>query len=323
MSDTERKRILTELATKHGVLKARERIPVAKVTPLTVQLISNDRVLFDYNKAQEYIDLPFFKAERYVRPDHVRDLAEHMKRGTFNWNNVMLVSAWFKGVRYKINGQNTSWAIFEAKVDTESVNEHIYKVEDEDQIRKLYATYDSHLPRTQSHLNQIYLVNTPAAEGLNLNVIKSISSAVKFWRIPDREAQRAVKADELCALISNNYPTIFQVVGNYYHDHKSAKIMGSQPVTATLFETFSVSVEKATLFWDSVCDGVSFDCPNDPRYRLREFLLEVAINTTGLKAKKVVSAEAVYRVVIYCWNKWRDGEKISQLRIPQHRPKAH
>jgi hypothetical protein len=163
-----------------------QRIPVVAARPLDVGLeksrtkfivVSDDRVVFDQEKAMEYIDLPVFPGERTAGDQHVNHLLDLVHAGEFNWHSVQIASAMLDGKRWKINGQHTAWMIMYLPTSLKpTVRETIYKARDQKELGDIYRTYDTGKGRDAGHQAKVGLVLSEVAPSVPLGKVVQISN---------------------------------------------------------------------------------------------------------------------------------------------------
>ena len=296
-------------------------------TKLNYTVLSDSLVTLDEEKASSYIELPVFKAERDVTDSNVQKLYDEMMKGRFNPLLVILSSCEFQGVVYKINGQHTCWAKYYCGEDyCPKVREIRYRVETEEDLRQLYATYDRNMPRSDAHLTMVELANNHHLRDVPNNVIKLVTSGLKFWNFPVQADRRRCSPQDLASLATEKHLKLFLAICSFVRDNiesnKDAQFARRVAVIAALFETFSKAVSPATEFWTPVVNGINLDSKEDARYQLRSFLLSVKLNSASSRRERSVTDEEMYNHCIPAFNKWRRGEKVKNIRATQDRVKA-
>lgn len=270
-----------------------------------------DRTIkLDHDRAFRYCDLPIFEGERQINQSHVQTLYDRMRRGSFNPRLVVLASCRFGGQTFKINGQHTCWAVVNMPSHfSMEVREVQFHVNTQDDLRSVYSMFDQNLPRTEGHLTKVRLVQTDLAEGLWTSLIGRLSAGLKFWVFETARDQRRYKDEETAALAHKYKETFRAVAFTIQENSDDAGLVTRQPVIAAMFATFDKVPTIARGFWQTVIDGLNLTNRTDPRYKLRRYLQDSAISSPSkLTGKKAVEREAMYRVCIAAWNKWRKGE---------------
>jgi hypothetical protein len=300
---------------------------VAGTVPLSYEVLSDRKVTLDERKASEYIALPVFKGERDVSEDHVQFLYNELRAGMFNPLLVVLSVCVMGDTIYKINGQHTCWAVLfmtehDAKFSIQ-VREIRYKVDTVDQLKVLYGTYDRLAKRDDRMVTKILLVETPETEGIPASIIQRVIPGLKFWLFDNSSDRARCTPPQVASLVRNHHAELFRRVCNFLQAHNEP-IVRRAPTLGAMFATFDKLPHKAVDFWEPVCTGLNMDSKNDPRWRLRDLLLNSALNISIASNKRAVDAEALYRCSISAWNKWRTGESVSMtLRPTKERPPVH
>ena len=312
-----KRRKAREKAAREPEIKVNHDLPeLPDLHPPHMQVVTDKTVKFDLEKAWEYGDLPIFKGERNIVVEHVQRLYDIMRRKSFNWRLIILSSAFYKGSRYKINGQHTSAAFIaltgpeiEALCPDVTVREIVYDAKSEDDLTAIYSMYDVGLPRRDSHLTKLQLMNKPSVEGVNISNIGTLTSGLKFWLFEKKTERGRYGPAETTALV-NQHQLAFKAVGALVQSNAdSAKMIKRMAVIAAMFATYSKVPTLAKGFWQPVADGIDLGAKEDPRYKLRALLQEVVVNAAGRSNQRAVSAEELYRMCILAWSKWRNDEE--------------
>lgn len=295
-------------------------------TKLNYKVLSDKLVTLDDEKASTYIELPVFKGERDVTESHVQRLFDEMAKGHFNPLLVILSSCEFQGVTYKINGQHTCWAKFYCDGYEPQVREIRYRVDTEEDLRQLYATYDRGMGRSDAHLTMVELANNPHLRDVPNNTIKLVTSGLKFWIFPAARDRRRCSPQDVASLAVDKHLSLFMTICGFVRDNiesiKDAQFMRRVSIIAAMFETFSKVAGPSTEFWTAVVNGINLNSKEDPRYQLRAFLLSVKINTSSSHGVRSVSDDELYNHCVPAFNKWRKGERIKAIRPTQDRVRA-
>lgn len=302
-------------------------IPLAPdVRELRYQVLSDEEVKLTDAKAAAYIDLPVFRGERNVTDADVQRLYDCMKNGTFNAMLVILATCEFDGVVYKINGQHTCWAKYYCTGYEPKVREIRYKVQTEEQLRQLYATFDRNKPRSNQHITMIELANNEALKEIPITIVKFLAPGFRFW-LYERETDRDRCTPEMLgSLIANKHLQLFILVSHFYYEYvkqtREMMFIRRRPVAAAMFETFNKVSTLAPDFWRPVIDGVGLENREDPRLQLRTLLQNVVINSISRRGRRSVDDETMYNYCIPAFNKWRKGEPVRSLRASAERIRA-
>lgn len=300
-------------------------LTIASLAKLKVDVVSDQTITLNHEKALSYLDLPVFPGEREVTDNHVQFLYDEIRKGTFNPLLVILSTATFNGVEYKINGQHTCWAVVAMPPSFSlRVREINYRVATAEQLKLLYSTYDRLKARTDGHITKVFLADTEATRDLWMSEVPRLVSAFRHWHVSNA-ASRRVTPEQLSAVISREFSGLFRQVALFVQANHKMALSRRVPVVAAMFATFDKVPTKATEFWQPVIDGVNLSARSDPRWQLRDALLKAlqpGSSTRGSKGMRVLTTEDVFRICLLAWNKWRKGESAAvALRTPQERPK--
>lgn len=285
---------------------------------LELKVISDKKISLDARYAERYIDLPEFKGERKITEGHVQFLHDEMLAGNFNPTIVTIALAELNGVMFKLNGQHTCWAVWslcqsKPEFALQGVRELKYLCDSEEQLRKMYGTFDRLLSRSDQHVTQIHLVDTPEFGDLAPSLIKKIIPGLTMWLFESRTERARYTPEQIATLARREHADTFRRVAKFWSGtncHTDGHLM-RQPTFAAMFATFDKDKkgDMATDFWSTVGSGVGLASRQEPRYVLREFLRTTAI-LTNEKRKRIVDGEEMYRICITAWNKWRAGELV-------------
>lgn len=308
-AESKKRTLVADPRVLHAVRKNLPVIPGMKKPKYAVLL---DRMIkLDHDHAFKYCDLPIFEGERQITDPHVQLLYDRMKRGSFNPNLVVIAACEFAGVTYKINGQHTCWAIVNMPPSfSMRVREIKYAVTSEENLKSVYSMFDQNLARTEGHLTKVRLVNTDVTAGLRSSLINLLSSGLKYWLFEAKQ-DRSRHKDEEVAMLARLHKETFRNVGFMIQDN--GDMIGNikrQPVVAAMMATFDKMPRGAADFWQPTIDGLNLTDKNDPRWRLKKYLEDSGLGTSSRgSTRKPVSPEAMYRVCILAWSKWRREEE--------------
>ena len=303
--------------------------PPVTTTKLQYTITSDKQVPLTLEKCREYIDLPVFTGEREITDGGVQKLLDEMNKRTFNPTNITLASAWLGKTRYKVNGQHTAWAYAMCDNPPEYVvREIIYTVNNREQLKLLYNTFDRGRGRTDTFSLKVLLSDTPTTANLLPSLVTRYAAGLRFWLYGESKELRRIGPDQLAALVQKQHAELFAKVGMWLQEEGRwrGEGMRRQAVVAALFATFDKVASKAPDFWGPVCDGLNLDSKDDPRWRLKEYLSRSQTKASTANRRKsgaedvlIVGNEHIYRVCIAMWNKWRKGETQSTTPRPSTR----
>lgn len=282
---------------------------------LKYDVLSDKTVTLDRHKASEYIDLPIFPGERNVVETHVQRLYDEMRRGMFNPLLVILSTAVLEGIKYKVNGQHTAWAVaYMPESFSMQVREIQYRVKSMEQLKLLYSTYDRLRPRSDAHATQVHLAGTDAAKDLWTSMLNKYCAAFRFWYVESEKQRSRLSPEQAAGIIQKDYHELFNQVGQFVQAFCPSDIARRMPVIAAMFPTFQAVPTKAAEFWKPVLDGLELTNKTDPRYQLREFLVKQ--HNRNQSGKRLYTAEDCFRIALLCWQKWRKGQTMQTAPRP-------
>lgn len=297
-----------------------EQVPVSK---LKFKVLSDEMVTLNDDKAAAYIELPVFRGERDVRDFHVQKLYDAMINGTFNPMLVILATAEFQGVVYKINGQHTCWAKYSFSGYNPKVREIKFKVDTAEDLRQLYSTFDRNLARDDKHVTIVELSNNVHLKEFSNTLLKFLVTAFKFWIFDNGDHRKRCTPQDVAALIEGKHMSVFKAVAEFVSHNidgkKEVAFLRRSPVVAAMFETFNKVPTIAPQFWQPVCDAINLTSKTDPRWVLRNLLSTVKLSASKSRS---MTEEEMYRHCVPAFNKWRKGESVQILRPAKERVRA-
>jgi len=298
---------------------------LADLSKLPFELLKDEMAPLTKDRAEVHVrHLKKFKGERKVEDRHAQYLYDLMRIGQFNPWIVIIATAVLDGIIYAINGQHTCWAA--KKLGYEPVVRWLhYKVNNEEELKQLYNTFDAHKSRTASHRTHIELTCVEGLRDTKPHVLKSVAAALRFWLFESDYERRRCSPVQLGALIKGPHLDLFTKVAKFVQEQGQARELNHVrriAVQAAMLETFSRSPEHSIAFWKSVFYGTDVGSITDPRLQLRNFLLDVRIGSVTSRGVRSVSEEEMYNHCIPSFNKWRKGESVSRLVPTKSRVKA-
>lgn len=301
-------------------------LDLAGLAKLKIDIISDHTITLDHAKAIEYIDLPVFPGEREITDAHVQTLYDEMRKGTFNSLLVVLATATLDGIRFKINGQHTCWAVVSMpKNFSLKVRELRYRVNSREQLKLLYGTFDRLRARSDSHMTKVFLADSSVVADIWMSEVPRGVNAFRHWHLSDPNKRTRTSPDQLAAVIQGEFADLFRAVMLFKQTFGTENGLARRlPVVAAMFATFAKLPTKAAEFWQPVIDGLGLTAKTDPRYVLRDTLQNAVSggSNRGRPSTRLMSVEDQYRVCLMAWNKWRKGEVVrGSLRVPNERPK--
>ena len=265
-----------------------------------------------------------FPGDRSLKQSHVDELVKAMIRETFQWPLVDIITCTCDGKLYRMNGQHTAWARLELDESYDSVAKVTlleYEAKTIEDVRILYSSIDRGSPRTKNNVIHSYLAGKPEFQEIKGRVMAAIPSGFALWFWPTKNERRQYDGDEIALLLQTQFLDLTLTVGKFLgkFNHKDCKHIYRGPVIAAMFATFQKAPQIAAKFWEPIGDGVGFDNRNDPRLKLRTFLMEVSVGmgAGALSDKKKVSQEYMLRCCLVAWRAHRENRTLQLLKATE------
>lgn len=281
--------------------------------------------------ATHFLELPEFAGDRPLNNGHVIFLTRQMKGGLFRWEQVSIITCKCMGREYRMNGQHTCWARLEidkeVRIQNAPVQHFVYEAKTEQDMRQLYATIDRNKARSNGNVVVSYLAGREEFIQFKKNMLKILAEGLAFWRW-EKDGQRALHvADERAFLMLTEHYDLTTKVGNFLNASKlsEARFMNRRPVVAAMFATFDKAPVIAEHFWSAIRDGNGMASKNDPRLKLRTYLMTSTIAAGGKANSRevdTVSSEEMFRTSIASWNAFREGHELKNFRIQLERART-
>jgi len=274
---------------------------------------------FTREEATKLLELDEFVGDRALKQNHVDNLVRAMLRGTFHPEWVTLIICSLNGNTYRMNGQHTSWARLEMPPNWKCEVELIeYEAVSEEDVRTLYSSIDRSSPRTRANVMDSYLAGTEEFKSVKAQTLRVVPAGLTLWFWSGAQERRRHDADDVAYLLkTDHYDLTIKVCA--FLDRLSPREhrhIFRSPVVAALYATFNKAPQIATDFWNPVADGTGIEKKGDPRLKLRNILMQTAVESGGgaRSNKQSVSQELMYRMCIAAWNASREGRSLQILR---------
>jgi hypothetical protein len=305
-----------------------ERVHDVVRSPLKYEKISDRRVSLTPQAAEQFLALETFPGERKRSASHAQFLFDEYKAGRFVWDHVILATAKLRDKTYHVNGQHTCLmrvatdekgnAVIPESTPIE-VRRVDYKVSNEDQLRALYGVFDRNVTRTPSQVLKSLLAGRPGMEDVPDATINALGAGLRLWKWGSLPAGfKRTGPFDIANAVLDNHRELFATVAEFFRAHQASfPQVKRASVGGALFATFDKDPKAAQEFWMGVCEGLNLLSLNDPRRKLRERIqnsLQRVERSVPKRGEHIMSAEDVYRACLQCWNKWRRGEQVEQIR---------
>ncbi|MEX0917855.1 MAG: hypothetical protein WDZ93_01745 [Candidatus Paceibacterota bacterium] len=287
------------------------------------------KITLNAKKARWLLDeVQPFIADRPLSKAHVAKLVAEMKEGHFMPEITNIMVADLNGVIYRLNGQHTATAVLKCDEDDpgfalQGVTLMTFSVDNETDLRQLYARIDRGAARTNVQVTNSILAGTPEFADVTARVLKLLPVGLSIMQF-ENTGERSLFAGETAAHdVQGEYFDLSKQVAafmdslNYratYHGH-----MFRGPVVAALYATFAVDGSDAERFWRAVATGVGFESETEPAARLRQMLTNVSIQGSQpvfRGPKSQLGSEEMYRACLHAWNRYRERDSFQQALRP-------
>ena len=271
------------------------------------------------------------KVDRNLQDEHVIRLAREMLGGRFLWEHVNLVTCFCGGIQYRLNGQHCSWARLVAhdegldpktRCPVQWIKYDAVTIQD---MRKLYASLDRGKARNQSNVVVSWLAGTEDFPGYSKGTLRLLAQGVGVWLWESRAARQLHLGDERSAMLLTTHNKLALMVGGILHEVKpsEARHVLRAPVIGAMFATFQKAQKDSVEFWQVVRDGLGVGSKTDPRYTLRNWLMNASLakSTVANGDSKIVTTEEMLRGCLAAWNAHRAGRELKQIRVNMTDPR--
>lgn len=307
----------------------------AQITPQEhpgIRLTRKRMVTLNVEFAQAHLALATVgESERPLRNDHVDYLRGSMKRQLFRAELVHLMTAHCLETDevVRINGQHCCWAVVSSDPPAAyQVQLLEYVCDTMLDVRTLYSTVDRGKERSNQHVTAVIMYGHEEFQGARKRDISNLAAGAAFWK--HGANSKKLPAEARTELLLNTLPELTQKVKALLEEHKCSndtQHIHRAPVVAAMFATVDRAPRDAKEFWNTVCHGVGVESKDDPRAKLRTYLIQTKLSTRVLQdsATNSDSAENMFRHCIQCWNAHREGRQLKYLRLANadERPKVH
>lgn len=297
--------------------------PLYDISSLGDNLVLKHRkaVEFDEKTAEHVLELVEFVGDRPTNEPHVIFLARQMEGGTFRWEQVNIISCFFQGREYRMNGRHTAWARLHATLPKGTRTPVMwlkYEAKTEQDMRQLYATIDRGKARSMGNVVISYLVDRPELPGCSKSTLRILAQGLALWLWDERDRRTLHTGDDRAYLLLTDHNKTAQLVSGFikHGDACDKRHLLRAATVAAMFATFGKAPNIAKEFWPCVRDGLSVGDKADARYTLRNWLLTSSVAKSSLQHEvRSVTAEEMYRGCIYAWNAYRSNKPLKSIRV--------
>jgi hypothetical protein len=259
----------------------------------------------------DFLSINNFPGQRDLNPAKARAYADGLNDGSFRCAPIDIATG-PNGVKYLMNGQHTCTAIVIHGKPVKCIVSH-YICETEDDLWRLFATFDVHATRTQG---QIFKGARPFLKderlhGLPLRVLAACGSALAIIGDkgkPNFNKHSALSKTPKVEAVNTHSDEVIWVNAflNRSTDH-----MLRVGVIAAMIATRRANKELAFSFWKLVADGIGVTSKDSPAYKLREKLIHSGWTANNTRNNHFVT----YSICVTWWNCYVTGEKRNGVKV--------
>lgn len=275
---------------------------------------------FTKRRSETFLLLNTFSGQRPRNRKHVTLLANAMKDHTFRRGEVSV--AHIGNQEILMNGQHQLQASVESGVTFTAALDR-YKCEDEQDLWRLFATFDVHKPRTATDVMRAAkpLFANELLHAVPLRILSTCGSALLYLGDGTKPnfgfgelVSRAMRAE-----LVEKYAEDALFVNSFATDD-GIKLLRTAVVTAIIV-TRRIDADKSKEFWERVIVGDRLE-KGTPQFKLNAAIRD-GISTTRFSAGR--SMPTMYGTCIHWWNSYVTGQPrklIRTSRISKEMPDA-
>ena len=301
-------------------------LPDTAPPPLRFEVVSDQIITIDYDKALEYVALPQLDEERNATNTGVQNLYDAMVSDGFLFYNVNLATAEVVsegGKVLKLNCHHTCWSVLHAATQQPGfkgvgVREIRFRVPDMPALRALYNTFDRNRARTPGHCTAVAIADRDFVQDIPKRLRQKLMTGFKFWRYPNVNDRQRITPAQAVNIVEKYFEDLFVQVGKMMLPHAHDADFTRTPVLGAMLATFHAAPDIAKSFWEPVVTGLRLSDVEDPRFDLHQQVPNLIMCMAAKSSnKKVITAEDMYNLCVADWNKWCRGVKCKmKTKIP-------
>lgn len=283
------------------------------------RLISAEKIVVNEKKAQGFLNMNTYDAQRKANPKHILKLANKMEDGTFLTGHFATATMNYNGRQtVLVNGQHQAQAILKAGETVDALYEH-FECDTPEDFSDLFRQFDDNRIRSFGDCAKV------EARALNINWNYRIISLVAAAAALVDGKQFNSKTDRIECL--KNYLREGSFINSILSEKESEnRHMLRQPVVFAMILTWKKNHEAAKDFWMKVRDGEGLK-KDMPEYKLRNYLMQVTcFKGMGARLASVRQPASYHEMASKCitaWNAYRKGETTSlKYFVDKQIPKA-
>lgn len=286
--------------------------------------------------AKDIYSLPRVEKDRKLEPRRVDKLIKDVKKGPlrpFNWATAVDLST---GVKYRVNGQHSSYLILAKKIPVEGVcTLEEYECDDYKGVAALWSTFDSEVSVRKR--KEVHLASCGASKkldkALNPTFLHTVNSAIYYFITSYNDQIELSTSDR--AELTDKYAHFVNWSSEVFNKRAFARapILTCAVYTWVLEDlnaggngfTFSSPQPTVEDFWGKLISGDNLD-NHKPIRLLREFILSHKITGNGARIawmrdgkNKIATPWVFTNFCVSAWNAYRTGTTFSELHKPKTR----
>jgi hypothetical protein len=292
-----------------------------------VELVRRRKGDLTHSAVKKFIDeCQTFEGYRSFSQSHANGLLSEMKAGKFRPEHVHICTCVVDDTIYRLNGQHTTWARLQMPTDWPcEVEFFFYEAENMDAMRALYAVTDRGRPLSQTAQTHSQLAGTPEFMSVKSRSLREVPKGLAFFLWEDPNERKTHDGVDIAQLMRTEYLDLALKVCAFLGEQSNRDLnhLMRPPVTAAILATFGKAPNIAKDFWQAVADGTGFSSKVDPRLKIRNELMESAVDFgRGAQSEKPkVSAELMHRRCITAWNAYREGRPLKKIQVKRGQPR--
>lgn len=258
-------------------------------------------------QAAEVLEMNY-QRQRKLDERHVAFLANEMEQGRFMQGTKVHACTLPNRQQCLINGQHTVSAILKSGLP-QLLTVQITRCKDEEEVAVCYAREDMNKIRTRRVVFNALDVEGVVGCGKNEAVLMGGAIELLVQKIGRQIQDRAMSSIELMDLIDKSSWRLKE----FRKAKEGGRLQMSNGIMALALATSSAGTYNYD-FWDGVAkdDGLRI---GDPRKVFLSFLREKG-SSVPQKPIKMTSAEALFRVGAYCFNRFAGRKQIKSISYP-------
>lgn len=292
---------------------------------LRKNLIERRQIELDRELANHYLGFNTYVTQRQIRPIHVKELSEKMKKGLFRFGEVAFAVRGDKK-DILINGQHVCHAVVESDEIVPCMLER-FRVYDDLELSEAFRQFEI-LPRSLTDMVKV------EAHALNLSWPLWLSSRIVSAATMEIAEQKRLgsPAGKGSVTAKDKYMTQedkVKLLGKYLEEggflskilweddkNKISRFLQRKAVVYSMVQSWRADKNNANVFWSRVRDGENLT-RQMPEMKLREFLIQTrTLNVpVAYRTRRVTEHEFAYRCA-QAWNAFRSGRLTKLTYYP-------